>query len=95
MEPQEVVSEIEERFEKIKKLIGIFLGPIIFVIIYLIPIPDLTAKAHKLVAVLSLVIIWWIFEPIPIPVTGLLGVSLVVILGIEDVKKRSLPLLTL
>ncbi|MEN3044761.1 MAG: DASS family sodium-coupled anion symporter [Candidatus Hydrothermales bacterium] len=91
MEIKEVISEGEKRFESLKKKVGLFLGPIIFIIIYFIPLPDLTPKAHRLVAILSLVIVWWICEPIPIPATGLLGASLAVIFGIEEARKVFAP----
>lgn len=43
--------------------------------------PELSAEAHRLCGVLLLVIIWWLTEPVPIPVTGLLGVALAVVTG--------------
>ncbi|REK05526.1 MAG: hypothetical protein DWQ37_23735 [Planctomycetota bacterium] len=38
-------------------------------------------EAYRLSGVLILVIVWWITEPLPIPVTGLLGIALAVIVG--------------
>lgn len=43
--------------------------------------PELSLAAHRLCGVLLLVIIWWLTEPVPIPVTGLLGVALAVAFG--------------
>jgi len=43
--------------------------------------PELSPEAHRLCGVLLLVIIWWLTEPVPIPVTGLLGVALAVMVG--------------
>jgi sodium-dependent dicarboxylate transporter 2/3/5 len=43
--------------------------------------PDLSPEAHRLCGVLLLVLIWWLTEPVPIPVTGLLGVALAVVVG--------------
>jgi len=41
----------------------------------------MSSEAHRLCGVLLLTIIWWLTEPIPIPVTGLLGVVLAVMVG--------------
>ena len=52
----------------------------------MVPIEGLSLPAHHLLAVLSLIAIWWITEPVPIPVTSLLGPTLCVLLGIADMK---------
>ncbi|MEO0226036.1 MAG: DASS family sodium-coupled anion symporter [candidate division WOR-3 bacterium] len=83
---QEVISPAEERFEKIRRTIGLFLGPALLIAIDLLPI-NLNPKAHHLAAILSLVIVWWITEAVPIPVTALLGPTLAVIFGVETAKK--------
>ena len=41
---------------------------------------------HKLLAIMSLVAIWWITEPVPIPVTSLLGPALCVLFGVAPMK---------
>lgn len=76
------ISPGEERFERIRKGVGLWLGPIVFIAIWFTPFENLTPQAHRLASVLSLVVIYWICEPIPIPVTALLGPSLCVLLGI-------------
>lgn len=43
--------------------------------------------AHHLLAIMSLVAIWWITEPVPIPVTSLLGPTLCVTLGVAPAGK--------
>lgn len=70
------------RFEKTRKIVGAIAGPLCAVIIWLMPIESLSPSAHHLLAVLSLVAIWWITEPVPIPVTSLLGPTLCVVFGI-------------
>jgi sodium-dependent dicarboxylate transporter 2/3/5 len=91
MEIKEVISRGEERFERLRKVIGLWGGPILFIIVYFAPLPNLTPQAHRLTSILCLVIVWWVTEPIPIPVTGLLGASLAVLLGVEAVKKVFAP----
>lgn len=47
----------------------------------LVPQGTLSIEGHRLAGVLLLTVIWWVTEPIPIAATGLLAVTLAVILG--------------
>jgi sodium-dependent dicarboxylate transporter 2/3/5 len=76
------VSEAEASFDRKRKSIGFFLGPALAIIVYLIPIEGLKPAAHGLLAIMSLVCTWWITEPIPIPVTSLMGPVLATVTGI-------------
>lgn len=67
-------------------MIGSFCGPICALIVWFIPIAGLSPEAHHLLAVMTLVSLWWITEPIPIPVTSLVGPTLCVVLGIVKMK---------
>ncbi len=87
MDLEEKITEGETRFEKWRNTIGLFLGPIIFVLILIFPFPELTPAAHKLLAIVSLVVIFWITEAIPIPASALLGAALCIVLGVEEEKK--------
>jgi solute carrier family 13 (sodium-dependent dicarboxylate transporter), member 2/3/5 len=73
------LSPAEERFERRRRTVGLFLGPIAFAVVWLIPF-DLEPNQHRLAAILALVVVWWVSEAIPIPVTALLGVALVALL---------------
>ena len=74
------LSPGEERFERRRRTWGLFLGPIVLAVMLLIPF-DLEPNQHKLAAVLAFVIVWWVSEAIPIPVTAILGVALAGLLG--------------
>ena len=69
----------EERFERRRRTVGLFLGPLLFALVLLIPF-DLEPNQHRLAAILALVVAWWVTEAIPIPVTALVGVALVALL---------------
>ncbi|MDC4222879.1 MAG: SLC13 family permease [Candidatus Manganitrophus sp.] len=56
-------------------------GPLAALIIFLLP-SSLSPEAHRLAALLAGVVIFWITEPIPIPITALLGPVLAIVLGI-------------
>ena len=83
-EQREVLTPAEERFEKARQTIGLFLGPIVFLILYLIPMP-LEQNQQTLVAILSFPIIYWLSEAIPIPVTAVVALGLCVLLNVPDV----------
>ena len=72
--------------EQIRKMTGAILGPLCAIVLWLMPIDGLSEQAHHLLAVMSLVAIWWITEPIAIPLTSLFGPTLCVILGIVPIK---------
>ncbi len=91
MEFKEVITEKEERFEELRKKIGLFAGPVLALILYLIPIGGISNQAHTLAAIILFTTIWWITEPVPIPVTALLGTSLAVIGGVGSVKDVLAP----
>ncbi|MDO8785869.1 MAG: SLC13 family permease, partial [Syntrophales bacterium] len=48
--------------------------------------PALTTKAHVLAAILAWIVIWWITEPVPIPITALLGAVLCVVFDVASAK---------
>ena len=74
-------------FDIKRRSIGAILGPIVAILLWFLPIEALSSPAHHLLAIMSLVAIWWITEPVPIPVTSLLGPTLCVILGVTDASK--------
>ncbi|MGH7274494.1 MAG: SLC13 family permease [Nitrospiria bacterium] len=86
-EPQEVLSEAEIRFETWRRTIGWFLGPIVALIIYVLPLPALSPEAHLMATILGGVVVYWMTEPIPIPVTALLGPALCAITGLASPKE--------
>ena len=84
---EEKISSAEERFELWRGRVGLFLGPALFFLVLILPFPALSASAHKLLAVLALIITFWITEAIPIPISALLGAVLCVVLGIGKDKE--------
>ena len=85
------VSDAEARFEELRRRVGLFLGPTLFVLVLLLPLPMLTPEAHRLAAVLVLVIVLWVTEGLPLPVTAVLGPSLAVMLQVAPVRVAFAP----
>ena len=76
------IHEAELAFDRKRRTIGMFLGPIAAVAVMLTPIDGLTLEAHKLLSIMTLVALWWITEPVPIPVTSLIGPTLAIVTGV-------------
>jgi solute carrier family 13 (sodium-dependent dicarboxylate transporter), member 2/3/5 len=82
---QEAPANIEARFDELRRRVGIFLAPAVFILILLFPFPQLTPEAHRLAAIMALVIVLWVTEVVPLPVAALLGPTLAVVLGVARV----------
>jgi sodium-dependent dicarboxylate transporter 2/3/5 len=78
---EQQLSPAEERFEKGRRTVGLFLAPIVALIFLALPL-DMEPQQQTLAGVLLGVIVLWISEAVPIPVGGLLGVGAVVLLGV-------------
>ena len=77
----------DSSFDRKRRIIGAICGPICALLVWLTPIASLSPEAHKLLAIMVLVALWWITEPIPIPVTSLLGPTLCVVCGVTKMKE--------
>ena len=91
LESVEVYSPAEERFNRRRRTAGLFVGPAIFLILLLLPMPGLTPAAHKLAAILALMVVLWVTEALPLPVTALAGPVLAVLLGVAPARAVFAP----
>jgi sodium-dependent dicarboxylate transporter 2/3/5 len=78
---EQKLSPVEERFERARRTAGFVLAPAATIVMFLLPL-DLPQTQHNVAAILVGVIVAWVTEPIPIPVSGLIGASLLVMLGV-------------
>lgn len=78
---EQTLSPAEERFEKGRRTIGLFLAPLVTIVFLALPL-SMEPQQQTLAGVLLGVIILWISEAVPIPIGGLLGVAVVVFLGV-------------
>ena len=76
----------QSSFDKKRRIIGAICGPICALLVWFTPITGLSPEAHKLLAIMTLVALWWITEPVPIPVTSLIGPTLCVVFGVVKMK---------
>ena len=87
---EEVISPQESRFERWRHRAGFFLAPFAFLLIYFAPL-NLKPEAHSLAAIISAVIILWICESLPMPVTALTGAALCVLFKVADARTVFAP----
>ena len=88
---REVISEAEQRFERLRNRAGFVLAPIVFVGLLLAPLDGLKPEAHRLAAVVAAVVILWICESLPMPATALLGTAACVVLRVAPAKEVMAP----
>jgi solute carrier family 13 (sodium-dependent dicarboxylate transporter), member 2/3/5 len=74
-EQREVLSPAEERFEKYRRTIGLFPGLLGLLVMLLLPL-GLPYAQQSLAAVLAFVVVYWVTEAIPIPVTAVIGLGI-------------------
>lgn len=80
-----------EKIAKIK-LTGLVLGPLFFALISLFPAPEgLGPHAWTTVACASLIVTWWLFEALPIPITSLIPLVAFPLLNITTMKEAAVP----
>ncbi len=89
--PAEVVSPLEEKVEDWRKRISLFLGPALALAVWFSPMPGPGAQAHTLAGIIAWIVVWWIGEPVPIPVSALLGAALCILAGVADAKTVLAP----
>ncbi len=88
---KQTISAAEARFEVFRQRSGLVIAPLVFLLLYYIPIPLLSEEAHSLAAVVGMIVVLWLTEALPLYITGLLVPVLLVILGITTAQKAFAP----
>jgi len=74
-----------------RQITGLFLGPLLFIVLLLLPQPaDMPAHSLQVAAVALLMATFWITEAIPIPATALLPIVLFPLLDVMPTSKVTL-----
>ncbi|MEO3815999.1 DASS family sodium-coupled anion symporter [Plantactinospora sp. B24E8] len=84
------LSPAEERFERGRRTVGLWLAPLVSIVFLALPL-DLPGNQQTLAGILLGVIVLWVTEPVPIPVGGLLGVAAIVILAVAPAGEVLAP----
>src|SRR5687768_9618803 len=89
--PIEVLSPGEIAFERVRRRIGAVLAPAVFIGVLLLPMDGLKPEAHRLAAILAAVVVLWVSEALPMPVTALLGATMAVVLKVAPAREVFAP----
>ncbi len=87
----EAYSRGEDRFNRARRRIGLWLGPALFLAVLLLPLRSISGEAHRLAAVLAFVIVYWVTEAVPLPVTAVAGPVLSVVLRVGTARQVFAP----
>ena len=78
-------ARVSPQQRRLKRL-GLVAGPAAALLLYLFPLPALSDDAHILTAILTWAVVYWMMEPIPLPITSLLGTTFCVVAGLGSAK---------
>src|SRR3954467_15782058 len=73
---EQELSPAEERFERGRRTVGLFLAPVVTIVFLALPL-SIPPSQQVLGGVLLGVIVLWVTEAVPIPIGGLIGVALI------------------
>jgi solute carrier family 13 (sodium-dependent dicarboxylate transporter), member 2/3/5 len=86
----EVYSPAEELFNRRRRTFGLYAGPLVLLALLFLPLP-LAPAAHKLAAILAMMVVLWISEALPLAVTALIGPVLAIVLGVAPARTVFAP----
>jgi len=90
VEVSEAYSPAEELFNRRRRTAGLIGGPLLFVVMLLAPLP-LAAPAHRLAAILTMMVVLWVTEALPLAVTALIGPVLAIICQVGNARTVLAP----
>jgi sodium-dependent dicarboxylate transporter 2/3/5 len=85
-EPVEAISGLEAAFERYRRAAGVVLAPLAFAAVYLTAV-GLGPQGQLMASILGAVVLLWICETLPLPVTALLGAVLCITLGVAPARQ--------
>jgi sodium-dependent dicarboxylate transporter 2/3/5 len=86
----EIYSPAEEAFNRKRRTIGLFLAPIVFIVLLAAPL-ELAVTAHRTAAIVAAVMVLWITEALPLAATALLGPTLAVVMQVAPPRQVFAP----
>ena len=86
----EAYSPAEELFNRRRRTVGLVLGPLLFLVLLIVPLP-LAPPAQRLAAILVMMVVLWISEALPLTVTSLIGPVLAIVLQVAPARTVFAP----
>ena len=91
LEAFEAVTEGEARFDRARRVVGFVLAPALFALLLLLPLEGLKPEAQRLAAVMAAVVVLWVTEALPLPVTALVGAAACVAVRVAPAREVFAP----
>ena len=85
------LSAGEERFDVIRRRVGLVAAPLLSLSLLVSPVDGLDPVGQRLAAVVVLTVTLWVTEAIPLAVSALLGPALAILLGVAPAKQALAP----
>jgi solute carrier family 13 (sodium-dependent dicarboxylate transporter), member 2/3/5 len=86
----ETYSPAEELFNRRRRTVGLLLGPAVLLALLVAPLP-VARPAHRLAAILAMMVVFWVTEALPLAVTALIGPVLATILRVAPARAAFAP----
>lgn len=86
----EAYSPAEELFNRRRRTAGLFAAPVVLLVLLFAPI-SLPAPAHRLAAILAMMVVLWVTEALPLAVTALIGPVLAIVLQVVPARAAFAP----
>jgi len=86
----EAYSPAEELFNRRRRVFGLVAGPLVLLVLLAIPM-SVPAPAHKLGAILAMMVVLWVTEALPLAVTALVGPVLAIIMRVAPARTAFAP----
>jgi sodium-dependent dicarboxylate transporter 2/3/5 len=87
----EVYSAAEKRFNRRRQTVGLILAPLTLLALLAYPTATLSPEAHRLAAILGMVVVLWITEALPMAATAILGPVLAVVFQVVPARPALAP----
>ena len=89
-EATETYSPAEELFNRRRRTGGLIAGPLVLLALLALPLP-MPAPAHRLAAILAMMVVLWVSEALPLAVTAMAGPLLAIMLGVASARVAFAP----
>jgi sodium-dependent dicarboxylate transporter 2/3/5 len=86
----EAYSPAEEQFNRRRRTWGLVLAPLVFLLVWGLPL-GVEPPAHRMAAILAMVVVLWVSEALPMAVTALLGPLLAVVFQVAPARATFAP----
>ena len=86
----EAYSPAEELFNRRRRTVGLIAAPLVLLILLVAPLP-VAAPAHRLGAIMAMMVLLWVTEALPLAITALIGPVLAVVFHVAPARTVFAP----